>query len=269
MTMRYSPVNWLIVDWGHNGVAFNDCGLPQPAPCTPHDPDRPDPCIRIPVQDAIDTYDWERWLPEIMVGIEDPDEEIAANYARQAAIQFARQTRVLQREITLPLQRGECVYPVLPFEGEQIIGVLGAAIDDQPGCLCENYCSMRMPNGLAFTFDVARNEIRLESHTGDCCAGAKLLRVLVWSAPTEDACAHDVFLYDQYRYQITLAARRDYVMAVHFRDRALVQSLPSAGQIESERMLAKSKSTRRHSWSHNSPGSGMWGNPVVRGIRPR
>ena len=62
----------------------------------------------LPIQEAIDTYDWERFLPEIMVGIDDADDEIAANYAREAAIEFAKRARVLQREVVVRLEPGVC-----------------------------------------------------------------------------------------------------------------------------------------------------------------
>ena len=123
--LRYSPFNWLVIDWSFNGQRFADCGLPK-APECPEDPEEsPAPCRALPIQEAIDTYDWARWLPEVIVGIEDPDEEIAANYVRQAAIDLCKDGRVLQREVVVELQPGVSVYPVFPYEGEQIIGVIG------------------------------------------------------------------------------------------------------------------------------------------------
>lgn len=269
--LRYSPVNWLIVDWGFNGVAFNNCGLPQPLPC----PEEPEPgtpvCRPLPVREAIDTYDWERWLPEVLVGVDDPDEEIAANYVREAAIEFAKRARVLQRQILIPLQPGTCTYPVEPYEGEQIIGVIGVAFDRDVACGCNTSCSGFMPNGVPFTLDTARNELHLEAPPGgDCCTSARTLRMLVWAAPAEDACAYDVFLYDRWRRDVTLMARRAYVMALHFRDAALVRSLPAEQAFERAVAMAKNKSMARHSWSVTPSGSGMWSRvppqtPVVRG----
>lgn len=259
--LRYSPVNWLIVDWGFNGVAFAECGLPQPGPCPePLDP-LPEPCVTLPIKEAINTYDWALWLPEVIVGMEDPDEEIAAAYVRSAAIDFAKKTRVLQRQIVIPLQPGLCTYPVEPYEGEQVIGIIGAAIDEDLPCECRTGCSMVMPNGLAFNYDIPRNEITLEAGRPGCCTcGARVLRLLVWAAPTEFACEHDVFLYDMFREEITLAARRNYAHAVHFRDRWLMQSLPSVGQVEQAKALAKNKAVSRHSWQRQQ-GVGMWATP--------
>lgn len=258
--LRYSPVNWLIVDWGFNGQSFNDCGLPQPLPCPEPPPEGEDTCTPLPIREAIDTYDWARWLPEIIVGIEDPDEEIAANYAREAAIDFAKRARVLQRQILIPIQPGICTYPVEPYDGEQIVGVIGAAVDDMHPCHSKDGCSAVIRNELAFTLDVARNEIHLEDlHFAGRCSASGVLRVLVWAAPTEYACEHDVFLYEHWRRSITLEARRAYVTALHFRDSALLRVLPPREEYERAVRLAKLKSMATQSHSQMRPGSGMWG----------
>lgn len=267
MNLKYSPVNWLIVDWSYQGTRFSDCGLPQPLPC-PTPPVVPEPCCTpLPIQEAIDTYDWERFLPEIMVGIEDADEEIAANYAREAAIDFAKRARVLQREVVVALEKGVCKYSVEPYDSEQIIGVIGVSIDGcTPICCCEP-CKAYLPNGIDFTFDAARNEIHLEnrSNCGGCDCG-RVLRMLVWSAPTEDCCFYDRFLYDHYRKDITLMARRNYARALHFRDMALMRSLPDEVTYERAVMLAKRKSMARHSWSESATGSGLFALTNRRGM---
>ena len=157
--LRYSPVNWLIIDWSFNGQRFSDCGLPSPPPCEEPTEDSPAPCRALPIQEAIDSYDWARWLPEVIVGIEEPDEEIAANYVRQAAIRFCKEGRVLQREIVVELQPGVTTYPVFPYDGERIIGVIGMRMDGGNACGCNgtggSYGSME------WQLDVARNELQL------------------------------------------------------------------------------------------------------------
>lgn len=257
---RYSPVNWLIVDWSFGASNFDDCCLPQPKDC----PDPPDPVPEVCktpllVQEAIDTYDWMRWLPEVIVGIDDPDEEIAANYIREAAISFARRSRVMQRQILIPLQPKVCTYPVFPYVGENIVGVIGAAFDDMQPCCCHTHCAAFMPNNIDFSFDLARNEIRLESDRSDsCCGKARMLRVLVWAAPTEDACFQDTFLYEHFRKPIAQEARRTYARAVHFRDRQLMAVLPVEQEFERAIALAKGKAMAAHSWAKTKSGSGMW-----------
>lgn len=224
-------------------------------------------CDPLPIQEAIDTYDWERFLPEIMVGIEDADEEIAANYAREAAIDFAKRARVLQREVVVPLEKGICKYEVTPYDEEQIVGVVGVSIDGCKPTGCSSHCRVMMPNGIDFVFDAARNEIHLQGPSGSsCCHSGKTLRMLVWSAPTEDCCLYDRFLYDHYRKDITLLARRNYAKALHFRDRVLMQSLPNEAEYERAVLLAKRKSMARHSWSESSPGSGMFALTNRRGV---
>ena len=249
--LRYSPFNWLVIDWSFNGQRFADCGLPK-APECPEDPEEsPAPCRALPIQEAIDTYDWARWLPEVIVGIEDPDEEIAANYVRQAAIDLCKDGRVLQREVVVELQPGVSVYPVFPYEGEQIIGVIG--IGSLRGGTCGCSGNSGVIENMDWMLDVARNELHVQgpSSTG-------LLSLLVYSAPTEDACAHDVFLYDRFRADITMGARLAYANAVHFRDRALMLSLPTSDAFARAKLLAKTKAMRGPSSAKMQPGSGMW-----------
>lgn len=258
--LRYSPVNWLIVDWGFNGQAFANCALPQPQPCAEPKTPAPAECCPLPIQEAIDTYDWERWLPEVIVGVEDPDEEIAASYVREAAIEFCKSGRVLQREVVVPLQPHVSVYPVFPYPEEQIIGVIGVGVAGCQPCHCSSTSGM-LPNGTPFVFDVARNELHIDiRHHGwsGFCRKNSLLRVLVWSAPTEDACVHDKFLYERFRSDITLGARRRYCNAVHFRDRLLMASLPSAEAFNTAVALAKTKAMSKPSFTRAQPGSGMW-----------
>lgn len=258
---RYSPVNFLIVDWSHNGVAFDNCGLPESRPCDQEEPAAESCAASLPITEAINTYDWERWLPEVIVGIEEPDEEIAASYVRSAAIEFTKGARVLQREITIDLQPGVSIYPVFPYLEEQIIGVMAAKVSGG-SCTCSGLSGHFF--GMGWQLDVARNELHL---TGVPNRG--VLKLLVWAAPAEDACVHDVFLYDRFRYDIALGARVMYANAVHFRDRALMASLPSGEAFARAIVLAKTKAMSMPSSSLQKPGSGMWGGGTLqRGTNP-
>lgn len=253
--LRYSPVNYLIVNWGHSGQAFNDCGLPEPQPCEENDPEAPGTCDPLPIAEAIDTIGWAKWLPEVIIGIEDPDEEIAASYVREAAIEFAKYTRCLQRQILIPLQPGIYTYPVEPYDQEQIIGLIGSGYDDEPANPC---CGSRVhsyvPRGFRVTLDTARNEVHLESPHG-CCWENKTLRLLVWSAPTEDACEHDEFLYERFRADITSGARLNYANALHFRDKELMQSLFRTQSFAERMAIAKGKVLSRVPNQLSHPGT--------------
>lgn len=250
---RYSPVNWLAVPWGFKGYAFNECGLPKQRCCDPA-PEDEEQCSSLPIQEAIDTYGWSRWLPEIIVGIDDPDEEIAASYAREAAIEFCRDSRVLQREVVLQLQVGVKTYPIFPYDAERVVGAMRVWRDDahKPCCAPCNTSGGHI-DGLDFHLDAARNEITVQ---GRCRAG-ELLRVLVWATPTEDACAHDVFIYDAYRREIAREARVRYAQAVHFRDRALMRSLAGTSNWDQAILRAKRKAGSTPSTQAETFGS-MW-----------
>ena len=248
--LMYSPWNYLVVDWSFNGGRFNTCGLPKALDCPEETEDSPAPCRALPIQEAIDSYDWARWLPEVIIGIEEPDEEIAANYVRQAAIEFCKEGRVLQRQIIVELQPGVSTYPVFPYEGEHIVGVIGMRSANGNHCECSG-TGGRYGN-TEWQLDVARNELHVQY------GGTGLLALLVYAAPTEDACVHDVFLYDQFRADITIGARLAYANAMHFRDRALMMSLPTTDAWARAKLLAKTKALRGPSSSRSRPGSGMW-----------
>ena len=192
------------------------CGMPQPncegpAPVPPSDPDCP--CGELPIIESVPTSEWKRWVPEIIAGFNDASEDMAATYARRAAIEFATKTRVLQRQITVPLQPGVMRYPLFPFDGERIQGIL--SIDSAQGeCQCE--CSSRGMNiGEAYV-DIPTQELRFTPTHGACgchlsSSGPKHLMLTVWASPTEDSCEHDDFLYEQYRREIALGARADLI----------------------------------------------------------
>ena len=260
--MAYSPVNFLMVDWAFSGQRFNRDGLPKPRrehPTVHVEGREPPPAMPIP--QPMTTYDWGRWMSEIIVGIDDPTEDIAADYSRAAAIRFAKTTRALQREITIPLQHGECTYPVLSPDFENVIGVIGAGLDGEMRCRCQDHCAGWLPDGLQYIFDPARNEIHLESGPHHHCHRhhGRILRLLVWAAPKEDACEYDSFLYEHFREDIVMAARRDYVRAVHFRDVALVNSVPTQPEIDQAWAKAKLRAMQAHSFDVLPPGSGLFG----------
>jgi hypothetical protein len=236
--LRYSPRNFLIVDWSNGGRPFSECGLPSPIPCLTGGAGCGDACDHpLPITEALTTYDWERWLPEVIVGIDDPDEEIAANYVRQAAIEFCKGARVLQREIVIELQADTTTYPVFPYPEEQIVGVIGVRMTDDDCGVCSGRDLLSGAwRGSQWRLDTARNAFSIDNAPSN-----GVLRLLVWSAPTEGACVHDSFLYDRFRADITMGARLQYAAAVHFRDRALMASLPSYDMFARAMLLAKTK----------------------------
>lgn len=251
---KYSPLNALIVDWSYNGDAFDDCGLPAPLPCE-ETPGPVEPaCRSVPLREAIDTYDWELWLPEVTVGIEDADDEIAANYVREAAIEFCKRARVLQRVLTLEIQPEVTVYPFDPYPGENIIGVMGYAFPRQQSCWCSNH-TCGSADDVDWRFDAARNEIELSG----ALRRHSQIAFRVWAAPTEDSCAQDVFLYEHFRGIIAQGARTKYALAVHFRDRALMSSLMTMDTWEQQMIRAKNKVYRSPSGSTQAHPSGLWG----------
>ena len=126
--------------------------------------------------------------------------------------------------------------------------------DSGPACATDQGCYSGRVQEVDWRLDTARNEILI----GGGCKRCGLLRVLVYAAPTEDACFHDRFLYDRFRSDITLGARLLYANAVHFRDRALMASLPTSESFTRAMILAKRKAMASPSMYAQQPGSGMW-----------
>lgn len=201
-TLRYSPVNGMVVNWAHNNEPFALCGLPKRR-------EERHPVVRVaeeecakPVVEPVDTYDWYRWVPEIMAGLQDASEDMAASYARRAAIEFATKTRCLQRLVPFQLACGIDRYPIEPFEQERVKGLV--SVESARGaCACEG-----RHNGQ----DVGSPYVHLSSqelrlHSEPRSQENPWLLAKVWVAPTEDSCAHDVMLWDDYRAEITRGAR--------------------------------------------------------------
>lgn len=246
-TLRYSPRNWLAIHW-----PFDTCSLPEPmCPVEPDESSGP-ACKPKPVIFYPDTYDWARFLPEVMVGVEEPDQDIAANYVRQAAIEFARDAHVLQRELVVDLEPGLDEYELPPFPHERIAGTLSLSLDDRhDDCRCG--LSGRSNLGFSWVFDTSRHVLRFFDQPK---YGRVTIRV--YAVPTEDACAYDKFLYDNFRADITVGARRYYVLANHFRDRALVSTLPPQERWNFVILAALRQAHRVPTARKQNSGSGMW-----------
>lgn len=245
--LRYSPVNGMIVTWGLGAKAFASCGLPQPlrnyAGQNISDPAK-ECCPIEPILEPVDWADWGRWLPEVGVGIADFDEEIAAAYVREAAIEFAREARVIQRSIFLQLQPGVFSYPIEPYENERVVGIL-AALDGQYEL---HTGGAELSNRFGATLQHGTNNVLLRQElverTCSCKHGGRqMIELLVWAAPTEDACIHDKLLYDHYRRVITAHARTMYATAFHFENRPLLATLQPTAIFQQEIKKARGEAT--------------------------
>jgi hypothetical protein len=159
---------------------------------------------------------WAVWLPEVIVGLEEPNEEIAANYVRQAAIQFCRDALVLQRQMHIRFAHdGWAVLPQYK-ENEQIIKVLN---NPKVRSYVMNDASEMYAKIEHFAFHW--HESRCHSHhwyNHDAV-------VLFCAAPTEFSQTHDSILYQRWRAPITEAARISYVKAYHFKNQEALRAL--------------------------------------------
>jgi hypothetical protein len=236
--LRYSPVNWLIVDW-----KFPVCGLPQPQACPPEaTTTTAAACVAVPMAIVPDTYDWARFLPNMQEGLEDPDDDICADRIREAAIDFARKSWVLQREVSFVLQKDETFYPVSNTPGERTVAVVGVK-QEKSGCVpCGGFMGR---TNMGVEFNVHQNGIQITSDLGCLCRNAgQVVTVLIAVAPTEDACTYDVMLYDHYRAVITAEARRRYVRTHHYKERMLIQSQTPEADFDRAAINAKRAATK-------------------------
>jgi hypothetical protein len=246
--LRYSPVNWLIVQWG-----FPACGLPMPDPCEPAATTPAAPtCIPTAAIIAPDTYGWERFLSNVSEGLEDPNDDIMADKAREVAIEFAVKSMTLQREIALRIQPGTTKYPLSELPGERIVGLISAKRDDECGCPCSGVRG----SVEGISFHVGQNEIVVDCtlRTNTC----EELKLLVYSAPTEDACAFDVLLYDEFRAVISQEARRRYAKMHYYKDRYLMASLGDDKKFIQDTLNAKRRATKSTTVDTYSRGSELF-----------
>lgn len=248
--LRYSPVNGMIITWGIGAQSFSSCGLPRPLRNSAgHNVYAKDDCCHHEqIQPSITWADWGRWLPEVGVGIPDFEEEIAAAYVREAAIKFATEAKVIQRSVFLQLQEGVMAYPLEPYENERIVGVM-AVLD---GNYRLRTGGADVTESLGAVMQHGTNTVLLRPELVDCACrrgGRGIIELLVWAAPTEDACLHDKMLYDQYRRVITAHARAMYATVYHYENRALMASIQPAAIFEQEIRKARGKAA---AWIHAS-----------------
>lgn len=243
--LRYSPVNGMIVQWGMGAMSFGACGLPKPR-FTPHTPAgsvQEYCCAQDQILQEIDWCGWGKWLPEVGIGIHDFDEEIAAAFVREAAIEFATTTRALQRSVFIHVEKDTYTYPLEPAPDERIVGVL-ATLDGNyrmsTGGTQQHGTSAVMRHG---TNEVALSpELVRSTHCG-CKRKSPIIELLVWSAPTEEACQHDCLLYNQYRKVITAAARTYYIGAMHYDNAALLRTVYPITSFKAECRKIKGQAT--------------------------
>ena len=238
MRQILSPFNGLVINWAaHNGSPFANCGLPAPLPCVNPPLPREEACTPLPMGEVIDTVGWDIFLPEIIVGIEDPDEDIAANYIRATVIDFTRDTDILQRGYSFLAQAGVNEYYIPSFEDENINKVIG--IDIQGVGCCQ--LNKNRLYGINFYYDRSRQLLSIDTDTQQLCG--KVITIVFAVSPTELACVVDKYVYDYYRGAIEQRARFNYVRAVHYNDRALMQSTMVNNNYEFDKQRARNFAT--------------------------
>lgn len=243
--LRYSPVNGMIIQWGAGAQSFSVCGLPKPMrqPCSPTPTPADECCSNEQILTEVNWCDWGKWLPEVGIGIEDFDEEVAAAFVREAAIDFAKETRAIQRSVFLQVEDGVLAYPIEPFENERVVGVL-AAMDGNyrmhTGGTARSSMTATLRHG---TNDVILSADLVRSACGRCLRNNPVIELLVWVAPTEEACLHDRLLYDEYRRVITAAARTLYIGAMHYTNAALLRTVYPISSFKTDCKKIKGQTT--------------------------
>lgn len=249
--LRYSPVNGMIIQWGMGAMSFGACGLPKPRKSFQQTIEAEDICCsQDQIIQEINWCDWGKWLPEVGIGIQDFDEEVAAAFVRETAIEFATTTQVLQRSVFVRVEDGVYAYPLEPAENERIVGVL-AVLDGN----YRMHTGGTHKHGTTAVMRHGTNEVILSPElvrsacTRGCKRNAPILELLVWATPTEEACLHDRILYDQYRKVITAAARTNYIAAMHYDNNALVRTVYPINSFKTECRKIKGQAT---SWIETS-----------------
>lgn len=214
---RISPINGLPIKWGIGKRPFNDCCLSQPSCNTVNfSPDA------TPIVEERDTKTWDCILSEVVVGIDDPDINIAQDYIRAATVELCKRAKVLQREYKIKLQKNQLTYPVHSFEDERVIEILAIEGNDK----CYYHYDYRLRK--LYNFSLRQQTIQLPQATGafNCLFHhSPILSILIACVPTENSCKFDSYLYDNFRSLIVEIARRNYVLAKHYKNTALLQTL--------------------------------------------
>lgn len=144
---------------------------------------------------------FSEFIPEIKLAIGEVQDDIVANYVRQAIIDLCERSQILRRTVTLDVQCGVEDYPIEVDEDERIVSIQRICVGNQecmrPTVLrvtepCDTGCTLHS-HTIWFvppdTLNIRPAPIQ-DRHNA--------IKVVVAVAPTRDACTADSVFYERY-----------------------------------------------------------------------
>lgn len=215
-----SPYNNRTLYYEGSGTSFC-CPIPSSVPICRRVWVEPD---REVIQDPISWVDWTVFSDDVGLGFVGFDEEVAPYFSREAGIDFAKETKCLQRQLFLDLKPNVWRYD-LPIPKEEnyggILGYFYGGVFRKHGlhCAIQSQLGSVQPHTNVIEF----NRNLLLNPTGE-------ILVVVWTTPNERSDVFDITLYDYYREQIVADARYRYARRFYYRDKELVSSVTAERQ---------------------------------------
>lgn len=144
---------------------------------------------------------FDDFVPDISVRTDGIPENVAAHFARVAAIEFARDTHIIRRTIWVDVQEGQQAYPLCVEDDYRILAISQVVLN---GCELPAW-----PRGKRLAECMYRNWYVFEPPHNlmvapvPCEDAAEALEVHLVVCPGQDSCSIDQIVYDLYAETIT------------------------------------------------------------------
>lgn len=137
---------------------------------------------------------WDVFAPYIAPYVKGAPDALMAHTARLAAIEFARDTGVLTRELLLDAQCGVADYPLITDDCYTVTAIKGVCCGGQKlGVIREAVCRPGCQRGYRF---VAPRDLYIYPAPSEDAAGAIVVTATV--IPGQDSCVVDPLLYHEH-----------------------------------------------------------------------
>lgn len=137
---------------------------------------------------------WDVFAPYIAPYVKGAPDVLMAHTARLAAIEFARETGVVRRDLHIDAQAGVADYPLDAGDCYTVTAIKAVCVDCKPvkvmrGAMCSPGCR------TGYRFDAPRDLFLYPAPAQDGCENIRVTAVLI---PGQDSCVVDPILYNEF-----------------------------------------------------------------------
>lgn len=188
--------------------------------------------------------EWDAFIPYIAPYVKGAPDVLMAHNARLAAIEFARETGIVRRELVIDAQAGVADYPLELDDCYTVVAIKAVCIDCKPvHALRDQSCSPRCLRG--YKFSAPRDLYLFPAPQEDGCGNISVTAIVI---PGQDSCTVDPVLYNEFAELIgdSAASRLLMMKGASWYDQQLATTMLSkamAAQRKAKLSVAKGRST--------------------------